>query len=177
MIYRTARFPPREFSMRSVAGSSPSMRWASGSTAATSKGGCAIAPAAAAAFERLAAGDIGGYRAILGPTVALSRRLFEAPTLFYKPGVVFLAWLMVIRITFICQGEWRLADQAGLFAGPDRAVLAHASLLGDMRLMGRGELSYCCIWYYNRRYVKDDRSECPSRRYRGHHLRLRWDLG
>jgi hypothetical protein len=52
-----------------------------------------IAPAAAAAFARLEAGDRAGYHAILDPTVALSRRLFEAPTQYYKCGVVLLAWL------------------------------------------------------------------------------------
>ena len=47
----------------------------------------AIAPAAAAAFARLDAGDAAGFRSILAPTVPLSRRIFEAPTRFYKAGI------------------------------------------------------------------------------------------
>ena len=33
------------------------------------------------------------FDAILAPTVPLSRHIFEAPTRFYKTGVVFMAWL------------------------------------------------------------------------------------
>jgi hypothetical protein len=53
----------------------------------------AIAPAAAAALAALDAGDTGRYEEILGPTVPLSRRIFKAPTQYYKTGVVFLAYL------------------------------------------------------------------------------------
>ncbi len=53
----------------------------------------AIAPAASAALAALAAGDTDGYRALLDPTVPLSRTIFRAPTYAYKTGVVFLAWL------------------------------------------------------------------------------------
>jgi hypothetical protein len=94
-----------------------------------------IAPAAAAAFGRLAAGDGAGYRRILAPTVPLSRRIFEAPTRFYKAGVVFLAWLDGHQEHFHMLGGlesargilhyaevFRLADAAGLFADPDRAA-------------------------------------------------------
>ena len=53
-----------------------------------------IAPAAAAALDRARRRRPRRLSTrILGPTVALSRRLFEAPTQFYKAGVVFLAWL------------------------------------------------------------------------------------
>src|SRR6185295_14466479 len=52
-----------------------------------------IAPAAAAALGRLAAGDEAGFHAILAPTVPLSRHIFRAPTRFYKTGIVFLAYL------------------------------------------------------------------------------------
>jgi hypothetical protein len=48
-----------------------------------------IAPAVVVALDRLAAGDNSGYHEILDPTVALSRKMFEAPTRFYKAGVVF----------------------------------------------------------------------------------------
>ena len=34
-----------------------------------------------------------GFHAILEPTVALSRHIFQAPTRFYKTGVVFIAYL------------------------------------------------------------------------------------
>src|SRR6185369_11318446 len=53
----------------------------------------AIAPAASAALSALARHDAARFHAILGPTVALSRHIFQAPTRFYKTGVVFMAWL------------------------------------------------------------------------------------
>ena len=53
----------------------------------------AIAPAAAAALQALDAGDVTRYMAILAPTVPLSRHIFQAPTYYYKTGVVFLAYL------------------------------------------------------------------------------------
>ena len=100
-----------------------------------------IAPAAAAAFGRLAAGDVDGYRAILGPTVPLSRRMFEAPTQFYKAGVVFMAWLNGQQEHFAMLGGlqsargivhyadlFRLADAAGLIEDPDRAAHRMAAL-------------------------------------------------
>jgi hypothetical protein len=52
-----------------------------------------IAPVAAAALQALDAGDIARYDALLGPTLALGRHVFEAPTYHYKVGVVFLAYL------------------------------------------------------------------------------------
>jgi hypothetical protein len=94
-----------------------------------------IAPAAAAAFDRLAADDLAGYHAILDPTVALSRRLFEAPTQHYKCGVVFLAWLNGFQSHFRMVGGaesargilhyaelFRLADRAHLLVDPERAA-------------------------------------------------------
>jgi hypothetical protein len=93
-----------------------------------------IAPAAAAALDRLAAGDRQGYHAILDPTVPLSRRIFEAPTRYYKAGVVFLAWLNGFQDHFRMVGGMesarglihyadvaRLADAAGLIVDTDRA--------------------------------------------------------
>lgn len=105
-----------------------------------------IAPAAAAALARLEVGDAEGFRAILAPTVPLSRRIFEAPTRFYKAGVVFMAWLNGHQDHFTMLGGvqsargilhyadvFRLADQAGLFEDPERA----ASRMGIlMRLHG-----------------------------------------
>ena len=103
----------------------------------------AIAPAASAAFDRLAAGDRTGFDDILAPTVPLSRHIFQAPTRFYKTGIVFLAYLNGHQDHFTMVGGqqsarsllhlselFRLADQAGLFADPDlsmgrmKAVLA-----------------------------------------------------
>ncbi len=94
-----------------------------------------IAPAAAAALAHLAAGDTEGYRAILAPTVPLSRRIFEAPTRYYKAGVVLMAWLNGFQSHFTMVGGlqsarsivhyadiFRLADRAGLFVDPDLAA-------------------------------------------------------
>jgi hypothetical protein len=53
----------------------------------------AIAPAASAALGELARGDDEAFRDILAPTVPLSRHIFQAPTRFYKTGIVFMAYL------------------------------------------------------------------------------------
>jgi hypothetical protein len=53
----------------------------------------AITAPAAAALRALDAGDLAGYKAAIGPTVPLSRAIFEPPTYYYKVGVAFLAWL------------------------------------------------------------------------------------
>lgn len=53
----------------------------------------AIAPVASAAIQALDAGDPEAYLRILGPTEALSRQVFAAPTFYYKTGVAFLSWL------------------------------------------------------------------------------------
>src|SRR6185437_8988408 len=53
----------------------------------------AIAPAAAAALHALDAGDLERYAVIFAPTVALSRHIFQTPTVYYKAGVVFMAYL------------------------------------------------------------------------------------
>jgi hypothetical protein len=94
----------------------------------------AIAPAASAALVRLAADDEEGFRAILEPTVPLSRLVFAAPTRFYKTGIVFLAWLNGFQDHFTMVGGQesarstvhlcevaRLADKAGLIRDPDLA--------------------------------------------------------
>ncbi len=102
----------------------------------------AIAPAAAAALAALGAGDRAAYRAAFDPTVPLSRRIFEAPTQYYKAGIVFLAWLNGFQSHFTMLGGmqsargilhyaviFRLADQAGLLADPDRAARRMTGLL------------------------------------------------
>src|SRR5208282_2859061 len=53
----------------------------------------AVTGPAAAALHALDAGDLAGYDAAIGPTVPLSRLIFEAPTYYYKTGVAFLAWV------------------------------------------------------------------------------------
>ncbi len=96
----------------------------------------AIAPAASAALAALAAGDRGHYDEILAPTVPLSRHIFQAPTRFYKTGVVFMAYLNGHQDHFAMLGGqqsarsllhlaelFRLADRAGLLADPDLACV------------------------------------------------------
>ena len=95
----------------------------------------AIAPLASAALKSLDEGDFNGFSTILDPTVALSRHIFQAPTRFYKTGVVFLAYLnghqnhfkMVggqesMRSTVHLAELFRLADQAGAFRDPELAT-------------------------------------------------------
>jgi hypothetical protein len=95
----------------------------------------AIAPAASYALSRLSASDTQGFHDVLGPTVALSRHIFKAPTRFYKTGIVFMAYLnghqdhftMVggqesTRSTLHLAELFRLADQAGLLANPELAT-------------------------------------------------------
>jgi hypothetical protein len=90
----------------------------------------AIAPAAAAALDRLGAGDVAAFRAILGPTVPLSRRMFETPTRFYKAGVVFLAWLNGHQDHFTMVGGLQSARSIVHYADLFRLAAA-ANLLGD----------------------------------------------
>lgn len=95
----------------------------------------AIAPAAAAALQSLDEGDIQRYDAIFSPTVALSRHIFQAPTYYYKTGIVFMAYLnghqshfrMVAgmenaRSVIHLAELFKLADQAGLLHDPELAV-------------------------------------------------------
>lgn len=48
---------------------------------------------ASAALRKLDHGDSQGFRAILDPTVPLSRLIFETPTQYYKVGVAWLSYL------------------------------------------------------------------------------------
>ncbi len=94
-----------------------------------------LAPLAATAVSRLTEGDRHGFRALLDPTVPLARHLFRAPTQYYKTGVVFLAWLNGFQDHFVMLGgaqamrplpyfvdAFKMADQCGLFADPERAA-------------------------------------------------------
>lgn len=102
----------------------------------------AIAPAASAALSALAAGNVVRFHALLGPTVPVSRHIFQAPTRFYKTGVVFMAWLNGLQDHFVMVGGqqsarnllhlaelFRLADQAGLLSRPDLACARMRHLL------------------------------------------------
>ncbi len=102
----------------------------------------AIAPAAAAALSALGRGDMQAYREVFDPTVPLSRRVFEAPTQYYKAGIVFLAWLNGFQPHFTMLGGmqsargllhyadvFRLADQAGLLRDPDLGAARMSILL------------------------------------------------
>jgi hypothetical protein len=102
----------------------------------------AIAPVASAALQALAQGDTQRYHALLGPTVPLSRHIFQAPTRFYKTGVVFMAWLNGHQNHFTMVGGqhsarslphlcelFHLADEAGALADPDLAAHRMQALL------------------------------------------------
>ena len=106
----------------------------------------AIAPAASAALAALSGNRAEDFRAILAPTVALSRHIFRAPTRFYKTGVVFMAYLAGLQDHFVMVGGqqsarsavhlaeiFRLADRAGLL--PD-AELAAGRMRDTMRMHG-----------------------------------------
>jgi len=102
----------------------------------------AIAPAAAAALQALDSGDLERYSAIFAPTVLLSRHIFQAPTVYYKVGVVFMAYLNGHQAHFHLVGGlengrsllhlvelFRLADQAGLLRDPELAVVRMRQVL------------------------------------------------
>jgi len=95
----------------------------------------AVAPAASKALAALRAGDARTFRDVIAPTVPLSRKIFEAPTQYYKAGVVFLAWLNGHQRHFTMPAGmqsargmlhyaevFRLADQANVLDQPELAV-------------------------------------------------------
>ena len=72
----------------------------------------------------------------------LSRKIFEAPTQYYKAGVVFLAWLNGHQDHFAMVGGmqsarsalhyadvFRLADRAALLRDPELAAARMAQLM------------------------------------------------
>nr|WP_164844642.1 dihydrodipicolinate synthase family protein [Brucella pituitosa] len=102
----------------------------------------AVAPQASSALAALAAGDNARFRAIIEPTVPLSRKIFEAPTQYYKAGVVFLAWLNGHQSHFTMPAGmqsargishyadiFRLADQANVLDQPELAIRRMKQLL------------------------------------------------
>ena len=95
----------------------------------------AVAAPAAAALRALDAGDLAGYQAAIGPTMPLSRAIFEEPTFHYKVGVAFLAWLNGLQPHFAMLGGlqrersrehlvrvFELAAAAGALLHPGLAV-------------------------------------------------------
>lgn len=101
-----------------------------------------LGPPAAQAVRILDTGDVAGFRKVLDPTVELSRHLFEAPTRYYKTGVVLLAWLGGHQSHFTMVGglqsarslphlcrAYELADGLGLFPDPGLAETRMKSLL------------------------------------------------
>ncbi|MFG2968391.1 MULTISPECIES: dihydrodipicolinate synthase family protein [unclassified Streptomyces] len=101
-----------------------------------------LGPLAAQAVRILDTGDTAGFRALLDPTVELSRHLFQTPTRFYKTGVVFLAWLAGHQAHFTMVGglqsarslphfarAYELADGLGLFPDPKLAEERMKTLL------------------------------------------------
>ena len=101
-----------------------------------------LGPLAAEAVRVLDTGNTEGFRALLDPTVELSRHLFQAPTRFYKTGVVLLAWLAGHQSHFTMVGglqsarslphlsrAYELADGLGLFPDPKLAEERMRTLL------------------------------------------------
>jgi hypothetical protein len=95
----------------------------------------AVAPSASMALEALARDDLTTFRNTIEPTVPLSRKIFEAPTMYYKAGVVFLAWLNGHQNHFSMPGGmqsarsllhyadiFRLADAANVLDHPEIAA-------------------------------------------------------
>lgn len=111
----------------------------------------AIAPHASAAIQALDAGDTAEYRRILGPTEALSRQIFAAPTYYYKTGIAFMSWLNGHQGAFSMVGGLhaarslphlsqivRLANASGALERPELAAARWHSLLtvNDIELGG-----------------------------------------
>jgi hypothetical protein len=95
----------------------------------------AIAGPAAEALQALDTGDIAHYDEVMGPTVPLSRTIFEDPTFNYKAGIAFLAWLNGLQPHFAMLDRFQdrrpaahlirvfeLAAMAGALLTPDLAV-------------------------------------------------------
>ncbi|CAH0342790.1 dihydrodipicolinate synthase family protein [Rhizobium sp. CECT 9324] len=103
----------------------------------------AVAPSASKALAALAHGDTKTFRAVIEPTVSLSRKIFEAPTQYYKAGVVLLAWLnghqnhfsmpagmQSARSILHYADIFRLADQANVLDRPELATRRMKNLVG-----------------------------------------------
>jgi hypothetical protein len=101
-----------------------------------------IAPAASQALSYLSLNENAKFNEVLETTVPLSRHIFQAPTRFYKTGVVFMAWLNGHQEHFVMVGGqqsarnvqhlaelFRLADAAGLLLDPELACKRMQQLL------------------------------------------------
>lgn len=95
----------------------------------------AIAPSAAFALDALDQGDIATYDQEMAVTLAVSRHIFATPTLYYKTGIAFLAWLCGHQDGFTMVGGlqsarsplhlvevFELANEARLFPDPELAA-------------------------------------------------------
>ena len=106
----------------------------------------AIAPVASRAIRALDDGDPDAYRRILGPTEALSRQVFAAPTFYYKTGVAFLSWLNGHQESFTMVGGLhsarslphlsRIVELANASGALERPELAAERWHGLLRLNG-----------------------------------------
>ncbi|MBZ7923717.1 dihydrodipicolinate synthase family protein [Ensifer adhaerens] len=105
----------------------------------------AVAPSASKALAALAKGDLATFRGVIEPTVPLSRKIFEAPTQYYKAGVVLLAWLNGHQRHFTMPAGmqsargvlhysdiFRLADRANVLDRPELAAERMKSLLSTL---------------------------------------------
>ncbi len=105
----------------------------------------AVAPSASKALAALARDDLSTFRGVIEPTVPLSRKIFEAPTQYYKAGVVFLAWLNGHQRHFTMPSGmqsargvlhyadiFRLADRANVLDRPELAAQRMQSLLSTL---------------------------------------------
>jgi len=105
----------------------------------------AITAPAAAALAALDRDDLAGYDAAMGPTVPLSRAIFESPTYHYKVGVAFLAWLNGLQPHFSMLGGlqrhrpaghlirvFELAAAARALTDPDLAAARMTGLLATI---------------------------------------------
>ena len=86
--------------------------------------------------------DLVRYNALLAPTLPLSRHIFQAPTFYYKTGVVFLAYLNGHQQHFRMIGGqesarsivhlaklFTLADRAGVLRDPEESAARFRPLL------------------------------------------------
>src|SRR5262249_16765814 len=105
----------------------------------------AVTAPAAAALAALDRGDEDGYDAAIGPTMPVSRLLFEPPTSHYKAGIAFLAWLNGLQPHFAMpaafqrqrpasqvMGVFEQAAEAGVFGDPDLAAARMTAFLAGL---------------------------------------------
>ena len=119
----------------------------------------AIAPAASAALQALDRGDVSAYRDILGPTVPLSRHIFERPTYAYKTGIVFLAWLAGHQPAFTMVGGLQ-SDRSVVHLAEDPmgrkvAIIGHSQ--------GALEARWAVRWWPDLRRVVSEAVAAPNR--------------